>query len=260
MVFARESLLDAGTPAKAIDPLDQEKQRVAHAALAWVRSGMTMGLGSGTTSGHFIHALGERVRSGALTIEAVASSRASEAEARAEGIPVTPPRQGLRLDLTVDGADEVTAGLDLIKGHGGAMLRERVLVQASRYFLVIADSTKRVSQLGGMPVPVEVIPFALPWAADRIAEMGGRPDLRMTTTLERKPYLTDQQNYILDCHFGHLENPRAVAERLESIAGVVGHGIFLGCTNAALMPEAGEIMVFVPGRAPVPLRDFSPSS
>jgi ribose 5-phosphate isomerase A len=107
-------------------------------------------------------------------------------------------------------------------------------------------------------VPVEVIPFAVPWVADRIAEMGGRPDLRVASTPEREPYRTDQQNYILDCHFGHLENPKAVAEGLEGIAGVVGHGIFLGCTNAALMHEAGEIMVFVPGCARVPLRDFSP--
>lgn len=250
--------MDAGTSPKVIDPLDQEKQLVAHAALSWVRSGMTMGLGSGTTSAHFIRALGERVRSGALAIEAVASSRASEEEARAEGIPVTAPSRGMRLDLTVDGADEVTPGLDLIKGHGGAMVRERVLVQDSRYFLVIADSSKRVPRLGRMPIPVEVVPFALPWVTDHIAELGAQPDLRMAGTPDGEPYRTDQQNYILDCHFGYLENPGALADKLARIAGVVGHGIFLNCTQAALMPEAGEVMVFLPGRAPVLLRDFSP--
>ena len=132
----------------SIDQIEKEKQAAARAALAWVRSGMTLGLGTGTTARYFIQFLGERLRSERSTIEAVASSTGSEAQARDAGIRVIAPRRGLRLDLTVDGADEIAPDLSLIKGHGGALLREKVLAQASRYFLVIADSSKRVRPPG----------------------------------------------------------------------------------------------------------------
>jgi ribose 5-phosphate isomerase A len=237
--------------------LDEEKQLAADAAVLWVRSGMTVGLGSGSTAALFIKALGKRVRAGEVRIEAVASSRESEAIARAAGIPLLVPRRGLRLDLAVDGADEITPRLDLLKGRGGAMLRERIVAQASRYFLVIADSSKRVKRFGRLPVPVEVVPFALPWVADRIAKMGGRPILRTAAPSGQRPYFTDQKNYILDCRFPSSGNPGQGAERLERIPGVVAHGLFLDCTQAALIAEAGEVRVFRPGRAPVRLRDFS---
>jgi ribose 5-phosphate isomerase A len=237
--------------------LNEEKQLAATAALLWVRSGMTLGLGSGSTAALFIKALGTQVRAGDLRIKAVASSRESEAIARAAGISLLAPRRGLRLDLAVDGADQITPGLDLLKGRGGAMLREKIVAQASRYFLVIADSSKRAKRFGKLPVPVEVVPFALPWVADRIAKMGGQPILRMAKAQGRKPYTTDQRNYVLDCRFPSLRNPGQLAERLERIPGVVAHGLFLGCAQAALIAEAGEVRVFRPGRAPVRLQDFS---
>jgi ribose 5-phosphate isomerase A len=252
--------------AKTSDELDHEKRLVAEAALLWVHSGMTLGIGTGSTAAHFIQALSKRVRAGALKIEAVASSHESEAAARAAGIPLTTPRRGLLLDLTVDGADEITPDLDLIKGRGGALLREKVLVQASRYFLVVADSSKRVPQFGKGPVPVEVIPFALPWVADRIQAIGGHSTLRMDGKSPDKPYLTDQQNQILDCHFDRWENrperiepgdnPLILAAQLEQIPGVAAHGIFTDCAQAALIANGKEISVVLPGRAPIRLEDF----
>jgi ribose 5-phosphate isomerase A len=249
-------------PTKTSDQIDQAKRLAAEAAMRWVHNGMTLGLGSGSTAQHFIRLLGERVRAGALTIEAVASSRQSEALAQAAGILLTAPRRGLQLDLAVDGADEITPDLDLIKGRGGALLREKILVQASRYFLVIADSSKRVPRLGKGPVPLEVVPFAVPWVADRVQEIGGQPVLRMDSKSPDKPYCTDQENYVLDCRFENSDgfsrgdNPRALALQLEQIPGVVEHGLFLDCAQAALIAEGTEVLVVLPGRSPVRDADF----
>ena len=242
--------------AAAKEQLEREKGLAADAALRWVRTGMTIGLGSGTTAAHFIDALGQRLRAGALKIEAVAASRASEAAARAAGILITAPRRGLRLDLAVDGADEITPDLDLLKGRGGALLREKVLAQASGYFLVIADSSKRVERFGRGSIPVEVVPFALPWVADRIQQLGGQPTLRKNGASLDKPFCTDQGNYILDCRFEKLEDPARLAAQLEEIPGLVEHGLFLGYAKAALIAEGDGVRVFLPGRTPVPLADF----
>src|SRR5262249_20691098 len=162
---------------------------------------------------------------------AVASSRRSEALAREARIAVIEPESGIKLDLVVDGTDEITPELALIKGRGGALLREKVLAQAARYFVVIADSSKRVATLGKSPVPVEVIPFAVPWVMDHIAGLGGEPVLRYDRS--GRPYLTDQHNYILDCQFAQIENPAELAEQLNQIAGVDEHGLFLDCAQVA---------------------------
>src|ERR1700675_4965117 len=152
-----------------------EKQAVAEAALRWVRPGMRLGLGSGSTSHRFIEALGERVRRGELGVEGIATSQASEKLARQSGITLITPRRGLVLDLDVDGADEIAPDLSLIKGGGGALLREKVVARASRYFLVLADASKMVQMLGAFPLPVEVIPFTVPWVMDEIVKIGGNP-------------------------------------------------------------------------------------
>jgi ribose 5-phosphate isomerase A len=181
---------------KARKELEEEKQAAAQAALWWVRNGMTLGLGSGTTAHYFIALLGEQVRSGTLAVEGVASSRESERIAREAGITLIDPRRGLRLDLAVDGADEIGPDLNLIKGGGGALLREKAVAEAARYFLVIADSSKRVTQLGAFPLPVEVVPFTLPWAMDRIQELGAECALRMGALGDanpQKPYVTDRE-------------------------------------------------------------------
>lgn len=242
-------------PQKTEEQLEQEKQTVARAAIRWVRSGMTVGLGSGTTSDYFIAFLGERVRKG-LDVRAIASSTGSEAKAREVGIPVIPPHRGLRFDLTVDGADEIAPDLGLIKGRGGALLREKILAGASRYYLVIADSSKPVPRLGSMPLPVEVVPFSLPWATDRIEELGGRAVLRMDHGSPERPFLTDQRNYLLECHFPVIEDPQGLAARLDEIPGIAGHGLFLGYARAALVAQGSDVVVLCPGRAPVRVEDF----
>lgn len=235
---------------------DAEKRIVGEAALRWVRSGMRLGLGSGTTSHWFIKLLGERVRRGELNVEGIATSRDSEELARECGIPLITPRQGLVLDLDVDGADEIAPDLSLIKGGGGALLREKVVARASRYFLVLADASKLVQVLGAFPLPVEVIPFTVPWVMDEIVKIGGNPVLRMKPDSAAEAYLTDQQNNILDCKFDAIEFPADLAARLEKIPGIAEHGLFLGYANAALIARGSEVLAVRPKAAPEPIDKF----
>lgn len=238
------------SPPTSIDQIETEKRAAARAALAWVRSGMTLGLGTGTTARYFIQFLGERLRTERSTIEAVASSTGSEALARDAGIRVIAPRRGLRLDLTVDGADEIAPDLSLIKGHGGALLREKVLAQASRFYLVIADSSKRVQCLGARSLPVEVVPFAAPWVADQIENLGGKATLMMKGKSPKEPFVTDQGNHILECKFPDINDPRTLGAQLENIPGLVGHGLFVGYTHAALVADADDVWILRPAQAP----------
>jgi ribose 5-phosphate isomerase A len=242
-------------PSNTGELADKEKRMVAAAAVRFVRPNMKLGLGSGSTSHYFIELLGERVHRGELTIEAVASSKESEALARKVGIPLTEPRRGLHIDLAVDGADEIAPDLSLIKGGGGAHLREKVIAAAAEYFLVIGDSSKLVPQLGAFPVPLEVVPFAAPWIMDRVQEMGGSPVLRLEKQ-SQKPCLTDQQNYILDCRFGQIEQPGRLASQLNQIPGVVENGLFIGYAKAALVAKNSEVFLVKPGEAPKPLSGF----
>jgi ribose 5-phosphate isomerase A len=237
------------SPKTAADQLDKEKQAAARAALAWVRSGMKLGLGTGTTAHYFIQFLGERVRHEKYEIEAVASSIDSEDLARKEGIRIISPSRGLRLDLDVDGADEIDPDLNLIKGHGGALLREKVVAQASHRLLVIADSSKRVARLGAQSLPVEVVPFASPWVADALEALGCRAVLRMKGN-SQGPYLTDQNNYILDCSFSEIADPQKLGEQIEEVPGVAGQGLFVGRTYAALVGKGEDVWVWRPGQPP----------
>ena len=237
-------------PKASAGQLDKEKQAAARAALSWVQSGMKLGLGTGTTAHYFIHFLGERVRQEKCDIEAVASSVASETQAKDEGIRVISPRRGLLLDLGVDGADEIDPDLNLMKGRGGALLREKVLAQVSRRFLVIADSSKRVQHFGSLPLPVEVVPFAAPWVADSLEKLGGQSTLKMKENSRDEPFLTDQNNYILECRFPGIPDPRKLGEQIDEIPGVVGHGLFVGYTYAALVAEGNDTWVLRQGQAP----------
>jgi ribose 5-phosphate isomerase A len=231
-----------GSP-KTKPQLEAEKEAVAHAAVLFIKPGMKVGLGSGSTSQRFIRGLGARVRQGGLKLEAVASSKESEALAKEVGISLSEPRRGLRLDLAVDGADEIAPDLSLIKGGGGAHLREKVVVAAADYFLVIADSTKLVKELGTFPVPMEVVPFALPWVMDHVETLGAKPVLRMDKAFAEQPCLTDQGNYLLDCHFGKIRQAADLASRLEKIPGIVAHGLFIGYAKAALVADGEEVMI-----------------
>lgn len=238
---------------KSKEQLAEEKQAAARAALKFVRSGMKLGLGSGSTSHCFIRLLGEEVRKGKLQVEGIATSKDSEGLARECGILLVEPARGLKLDFGVDGADEIGPELDLIKGGGGALLREKVVERACRYFLVIADSSKIVPQLGAFPLPVEVIPFSLPWVLDELEELGGKPVQRMCSS---QPYLTDQQNYIVDCHFGTIEDPRGLASKLEAIPGIAEHGLFIDYANAAIIADGSDVRVFRRGHDVRLIKEF----
>jgi ribose 5-phosphate isomerase A len=238
---------------KTSEQIDHEKQAAAQAALRYVRNGMLLGLGSGSTASCFLSLLAERVRREGLRVNAVASSLETAARAQKLGIPVLEPQRGVRVDLTIDGADEIAPDLSLIKGAGGALLREKIVACASRHFLVIADSSKVVPQLGRRPVPLEVTPFARPWVMDRITELGGAPVWRMEKSKPDRPCLTDQQNHIVDCDFGLIVGAQTLAARLDGISGVVEHGLFLGLVRAALIAEGEQIIVLRPGRPPMPL-------
>ncbi|WP_097063450.1 ribose-5-phosphate isomerase RpiA [Sphingomonas guangdongensis] len=214
---------------------DDDKRLAAEAAMAEVVDGMLVGLGTGSTAAHAIRALARRAGDG-LRIDCVATSETSAALARGLGLSVRDFAAVASVDLTIDGADEIDGGCRAIKGAGGAMLREKCVAAASRRMVVIADGSKWVDRLGGAPVPVEVLPFAHSFVA-RVLEQRAMPVLRM---VDKAPYLTDQRNVVLDCRFAGLD-PAADATWLQSIPGVLGHGLFLSEVAAAYVAEHGNV-------------------
>ena len=223
------------TPHNATDHLDW-KLHAAQRALQLVESGMTLGLGSGSTATLWIKLLGEQVRDHGLKIRAIASSAESERLGRSYGIPFISFEQCRTLDLTVDGADEIAPGLALIKGGGGKLLREKIVASASKHFVVVADESKLVQKLGRFPLPVEVIPMAAPLVSDSLRELGFTPSLRANH--DGRPHITDEGNFIFDCSGLLIENPDSVAAEIDSIVGVVEHGLFLHMADLAVI--AGE--------------------
>jgi ribose 5-phosphate isomerase A len=211
---------------------DEAKTLVGRRAAEMVEDGMAVGLGTGTTSVKFIQALGERVQAG-LKVRCVASSDASTALGRSLGMEVVSLAELPALDLYIDGADEVGPGLGLIKGGGGALLREKIVASAAERFICVVDQSKIVEKLGRFPLPVEVIKMALPLVERRLADLGLNPSLRRHK--DGSVYLTDEQNYILDCACGVIEEPEETAAEVRSIVGVVEHGLFLGMASVALV-------------------------
>lgn len=212
------------------------KLHAAKRALQLVEPGMTLGLGSGSTATIWIRLLGEQVRDHGLKVRAIASSDDSERLGRSYGIPFVTFEECRKLDLTVDGADEIAPGLALIKGGGGKLLREKIVASASKRFVIVADESKQVDKLGRFPLPVEVIPMAAPLVSHSLRELGFAPSVR--TQSSGKPYITDQANFILDCSGLLIENPDVMASKLDSIVGVVEHGLFLHMADLAVI--AGE--------------------
>jgi ribose 5-phosphate isomerase A len=215
---------------------DEAKRLVAKRAVEFVESGMAVGLGTGTTATMFIRELGARVQQG-LKIRCVASSDASHQLGLSLGMDVRTLDELPELDLYVDGADEVGPGLALIKGGGGALLREKIVASAAKEFLVVVDSTKIVERLGKFPLPVEVVKMALPVVGPRLAALELNPKQRKAKSGDG-PYLTDEGNYILDCACGLIDEPEVLAAEIRGIVGVVEHGLFLGMATLALV--AGE--------------------
>ena len=216
------------------------KLRAAQRALQLVESGMTVGLGSGSTATLWIKLLGEQVRDHGLDIRAIASSEDSERLGREYGIRFVSFEECRSLDLTVDGADEIAPKLALIKGGGGKLLREKIVASASKRFVIVADASKQVEKLGRFPLPVEVIPMAAPLVSDSLRELGFTPTLRVNRDGTR--YITDEGNLILDCSGLLIENPDATAAKLDSITGVVEHGLFLGMANLALIASEHHVI------------------
>jgi ribose 5-phosphate isomerase A len=203
---------------------DADKKAAARAAADEVKEGMLVGLGTGSTAAFLIDELGRRFADG-LRFRAVATSIAREKQARGLGIEVLPFAEVARIDLAIDGADEIDAHLRAIKGAGGAMLREKCVAASAKRMIVIADSSKTVAQLGAtMPVPCETLPFAQAFVGRALTDLGARVLLREK---DGTPYRTDQDNLIFDCHFGLIADPAGLAASLSSIPGMVGHGLFI---------------------------------
>jgi ribose 5-phosphate isomerase A len=211
---------------------DDEKRLAAAASLKYLEDGQVVGLGTGSTAALVIRGIAERVRAG-LRIRGIPTSQRTRDLAVELGIPLTSFDDVQAIDITIDGADEIDPQLNLIKGAGGALLREKIVASASRRLVIVADSSKQVATLGRGPVPVEVIGFAQALVATRIAELGATATLRRDSRGE--VYVTDEGHHILDCRFGRITDPAALARTLTELPGVVEHGLFIGMANVALV-------------------------
>ncbi len=223
---------------------DAWKLAAAERALQYVEPGMKLGLGTGTTAAKFVEVLGPKVKAG-LQVTCVATSTATEAQARALGINMTTLDEMPFLDLTVDGADQLDEELRLIKGGGGALLREKIVATASGRMIVIADASKRVAVLGSHPLPLEVVQFGLTATRNMVialaADAGCEGEITLRQGSDGKPFVTDSGNYILDCAFGKIEDPEDLDEALKLIPGVVENGMFLGIADLAIVAGADGI-------------------
>ncbi|HEY1364919.1 MAG TPA: ribose-5-phosphate isomerase RpiA [Xanthobacteraceae bacterium] len=226
--------------------LEAQKRAAAAYAVELVRPGMRLGLGSGSTAKHFVELLAERVRAG-LEVIGVPTSEATRKDAERLGVPLTTLDQTPQLDLTIDGADEIGPDLSLIKGGGGALLREKIVATASARLIVIADESKWVSALGRFPLPLEVVSFGL--AATRraveaaAAAAGCSGPALLRRSKDGHAFVTDGGHWILDAALERIADPKSLADRLDRIAGVVEHGLFIGLAQAAVIAGSNGVRV-----------------
>lgn len=221
--------------------LEREKQLAAARGVDWVQPGMRVGLGSGSTVAYLIPLLGQRVRQG-LEILAVPTSEQTRRLAEAEGIPVAQPgRQLAELDLTIDGTDEFDPQFRLIKGGGGALLREKLVASISRKVVIIADSSKAVPSLGQFPLPVEVVSFGWEVVAVKLEALGARTRLRRRK--DGEIFRTDHGNYIVDCRFHPFPCPEELARALDVTVGVIEHGLFLDMVDTVILGRRESVEI-----------------
>ena len=218
---------------------DLEKETAARAAVELVRDGQIVGLGTGSTAAYAVRFLGERVQAG-LRIRGIPTSVNTKELAASLGIPLTTLEEFQQIDITIDGADEVDPELRLIKGGGGALLREKIVASVTRQFVVIADSSKQVASLGKFPVPVEVIPFAQTLVAKKIESLGA--SVKAREYAYGNPFVTDEGHHILDCTFGVIFDAESLAKELDHMPGVVEHGLFLGMASVALIGQGDRVI------------------
>jgi ribose 5-phosphate isomerase A len=225
---------------------DAQKLAAAERAILFVERGMRLGLGTGSTAAKFVDLLGLEVKRG-LDVICVPTSEATRMQAARLGIRLTTLDETPFLDLTIDGADELDGELRLIKGGGGALLREKIVATASDRMIVIADASKRVGVLGGFPLPIEVVRFGVTATRNMIemlaADAGCRGDIKLRLGQDNQPFVTDGNNYIFDCAFGKIEDPESLDEALKFIPGVVENGLFLGIADAAIVAGPDGVAV-----------------
>ncbi|GAB3016780.1 ribose 5-phosphate isomerase A [Niabella terrae] len=219
---------------------NNEKKMAALEAVKFIREGMTLGLGTGSTAFYAIEAVGELVKRG-MQLQCVPTSEQTRVLAEQRDIPIVDINSIEAIDITIDGADEFTQGLDLIKGGGGALLREKIVASLTRELIIITDSSKLVSELGLFKVPIEVIPFAASYVMRELRKLGGIGLIRQK---EQHPYLTDQGNYIIDADFGLINDPATLDHRLNELVGLVEHGLFIGLAARVIMARQDDTVVF----------------
>jgi ribose 5-phosphate isomerase A len=226
--------------------IEAQKRQAAALAVDWVRPGMRLGLGTGSTARHFVELLAEKVRGG-LDVVGIPTSEATRADAERLGVPLTTLEETPELDMTVDGADEIAPDLNLIKGGGGALLREKIVAAASARMVVIADETKLVPALGRFPLPIEVVPFGLAAtrrAVEAAAAAAGCPGQALLRRDKNgHAFVTDGGHWILDAMLGRVAEPKPLADRLSAIPGVVEHGLFIGLAQAAILAGPAGVRV-----------------
>ena len=217
---------------------ESEKELVGRASARFVNEGNIVGLGTGSTAVYAVQAVADRVKAG-LKILCIPTSVRTKDQATSLGIPLTTLDEHQEIDVTIDGADEIDPNLCLIKGGGGALLREKIIASASRKMVVIADSTKLVPVLGKFPLPVEVVGFAQAVVAKKIEAMGAEVSLRRDAA--GKTYITDEGHHILDCKFGQIPDPPSLARKLSDIPGVMEHGLFIGLASLVLIGKGNVV-------------------
>ncbi len=218
------------------------KKQAALRAVEFIESGMIVGLGTGSTAVFATSAIGEMLADGRLqNIIAIPTSEATAQEAQRVGIPLTTLSEHPQIDITIDGADEITPELHVTKGLGGALLREKIVETCTNQLIIISDDSKLVAKLGTRsPIPIEVIPFALKPVLSHLQSLGGRPELRQT---DGNPYITDENNYIVDCHFAPIDDPHALGTAIRRQPGIVEHGLFLDMATSTIIASSDGITI-----------------